>query len=234
MCSCVSADWKKEAYSNLVHWCKRRLYEHDPLLQMMNVLSTSYQFYPWYVCIPEKDSSNSFKCRLGGFGELVEWKNDPECTYNMYVYRVAKSKLEDRGGECTDEDEKKAKNIVEDVAESNTCRRNSNYSDRVAEEVESPLNRDSLHWLVIQVCDMVYGFAGSQWSDICNLGFANEWDDKYDIEVSLSYWLCTIHFLTLPLHLHLPSSCINISFLMHPIYSVCPYYIRYTYLFVLR
>ena len=142
----------------------------------MNVLSTSYQFHTWYFRIPEKGSSNSFKFRLDGFGELAEWKNDPECTYDMSVYRVAKSKLEDRGGECTFEDEKKAYKILEDVLKSDMCGDNSNYSDRVAEEVESPLNRDSLHWLVIQMCDMCFGRA--QWYDTTNLGFVVECGKK--------------------------------------------------------
>ena len=106
----------------------------------------------------------------------------------MYVYRVAKSKLEDRGGRCTDEDREKAQKIVEDVLNSDMCRRNSNYSvDRVAEEVESRLNKDSLHWLVIQVWEKETGdgcFDG--WSNYCNFSNVYEDGDQYSIDVYLS------------------------------------------------
>ena len=155
--------------------------------EVINMLSSSYPLYFWFVCIATEDLNYSFKFRLGGFGEMAEWKNDPECTYNMSVYRVAKSKLEDRGGRCTHEDEEKAVKIVEDVLKSDMCGANSNYSvDRVAEEVESRLNRDSLHWLTIQVWEWETGYHWSNWSDQRNVSYVTEWDDKYSIDVFLS------------------------------------------------
>ena len=151
------------------------------------MLSRSYPLYTWSGYIASKGSNYSLKYRLDGFGELAEWKNDPECTYNMNVYRVAKSKLEDRGGECTDEDEKKAEEIVVDLARSDMCGDNSDYSaDRVVEEVESRLNRDSLHWLVIGVREREIGIGWSGWSDLCNLSSVSRYGDKYYIDVFLS------------------------------------------------
>ena len=118
---------------------------------------------------------------------MAEWKNDPECTHNMYVYRVATSKLKDRGGDCTYEDKAKAQKIVEDVAKSGMCGDNSNYSvDRVAEEVESRLNRDSLLWLVIEVWDRETGFGLSDWSEDSNVSNVYAYGDKYSIVVYLS------------------------------------------------
>ena len=151
------------------------------------MLSSSYPLYFLFVCIASKDSNYSLKYRLDGFGEMAEWKNDPECTHNMYVYRVAELKLEDRGGICTDEDEKKAKKIVKDVAKSDMCGDNSNYSvDRVAEEVESRLNRDSLHWLFIQVWELKTGIGWSNYSDKSNFSSVYKTSDKYFIYVFLS------------------------------------------------
>ena len=185
VCFFFSAKWKKKTYSKLVDCGERRLNAEVTREKVKKMLRSSFPLYTWYVRIATKDSNYSLKYRLDGFGEMAEWKNDPECTHNMYVYRVAKSKLKDRGGYCTDEDKKKARNIVEDVAENDMCGYNSNYSvDRVAEEVASRLNRDSLHWLTIQVWEWETGW--SDWSDCSNVSNVYEFGDKYSIDVYLS------------------------------------------------
>ena len=151
------------------------------------MLRSSYQLYTWYVYIETKGKNYSFKCRLDGFGKKAESKNDPECTHNMLVYGVATYKLRDRKGECTDEDEEKVQKIVEDVVWSDMCGDNSNYSvDRVAEEVESRLNRDSLHWLVIQVRESGTSGGCFDWSDDSNVCCVPGCSDKYFIGVFLS------------------------------------------------
>ena len=171
------------------------------------MLSSSYPLFTWFVLIAPKDLKYSLKYRLDGFGEMAEWKNDPNCTSNMYMYRVATSKLEDRGGDCTDEDKEKAKKILGDMAKRDMFGANSIYSvNRVAEEVESRLNRDSLHWLIIKVWETRTDFSRFDWSIYSHVRYVYKHGDKYSIFVFLSKWLSTIHVLTLPLHLHLPSS----------------------------
>ena len=183
----VSAEWKKKVYSTLVDCDNRGMNDvYICVREVGTMLSSSYPLYSWFVRIAIKDSSYSFKYRLDGFGEIAEWKNDLKCTYYMSVYRVATSKLEDRGGDCTDEDEEKAKKILGDMAKSDMFGANSNYSvDRVAEEVESRLNRDSLHWLVIAVEEKGTCFSFCKWSGF-NVNCVPARGDKYGIKVYLS------------------------------------------------
>ena len=151
------------------------------------MLSSSYPLFTWNVFVATKDRNYSLKYRLDGFGEMAEWKEDPECKYGMHVYGVVTSKLKDRGRDCTDEDRNKAGIIVEDVGKTDMSGDNSNYSvDRVAEEVESRLNRDSLHWLIILVWDRETVFGWSGWSGHGNVSYVYEFGGKYSIEVSLS------------------------------------------------
>ena len=105
----------------------------------------------------------------------------------MCVYGVAKSKVRDRGGRCKDEDREKAIKIVGDVVESEMCEYNFNYSVyRMAQEVESRLNRDSLHWLVIKVREKRIGFCWFNWFDDSNVSYVSAYFDKYFIAVCLS------------------------------------------------
>ncbi|XP_063727978.1 calcium/calmodulin-dependent protein kinase type 1-like isoform X2 [Symsagittifera roscoffensis] len=183
----TEAEWKQKAYSKMVDCGKSGLDVHDTRHEVIDMLSSSYPLYTWFVHTAPKDLKYSLKYRLDGFGEMAEWRNDPECTHNMYLYKVATSKLRDRGGKCTDEDKKKAVKIVDDVGKSDMCGANSNCSvDRVAEEVESRLNRDSLHWLTIEVWERETGYGWSEWFDHSNFSNIYKSSDKYFIDVYLS------------------------------------------------
>ena len=155
--------------------------------EIRDYLSTSYPENWW--CVNAKFQSDDTARRLKkGVGESAEWKNiGYSLKYDFLVCTVPIAQLKERGGKFSAEKKRKAKEILESVAELLPEKGNRFSSKIVADELVSRLDKERLNWVHIGV-SYLYSTVQPTRSDAISLvnTYVDILDSKYIISIYLT------------------------------------------------
>ena len=132
-------------------YAKERKSPFNATVEIRDSLSASYPEKWW--CVSYKWTKYDWALRVKkGVGESAEWNNiGYSFKYDFRVYTVPIAQLQERGGKCSAEKERKANEIIESVEGMFRQKGKTVNFESVADEVVSRLDIEGLNWVHINV-----------------------------------------------------------------------------------
>ena len=142
-------------------FAKEHKRSHLVIREILDTLRASYPANWWRVSCKWKNYDWALRVKKG-VGESAEWNNvGYSYEFDFHVWTVPIAQLKERGGKCSAEKERKAREIIESVAVMFRQKGNGVSSESIADEVVSRLDKERLNWVHIGV---LYMFSTVQFS----------------------------------------------------------------------